>query len=162
VKGSSPWTDSVQPYLKSTQMLRCPSDPSQNWTVPLTGQTSLRRTSYTLNGYLAPGNSTDLQGGNFPSLAAIQKPASVIFLAESSKDRTGAYFHAHVYNPPASASHWLLDIDRPDDLDTNRHHGGFNVAYLDGHAKAVKWTQVWWRDNTFTPPLKGNFDPRQP
>ena len=38
---------------------------------------------------------------------------------------------------------------------------GDTAAYLDGHAKWVKWTQVWWRDSSVTPALKGAFDPRQ-
>jgi len=162
VKGNSPWTLSLQAYIRNQKMLRCPSDPSTNWDQPLTGQTSLRATSYTLNGYLAPGNSTDAQGGNFPFIGSINKPASTIFLAESNANRTGSYFHAHVWNPPASASHWLLDRDLPDDIEPNRHGDRFNAAYLDGHAKSVKWSQVWWRDQNFAPPLKGNFDPRQP
>jgi prepilin-type N-terminal cleavage/methylation domain-containing protein/prepilin-type processing-associated H-X9-DG protein len=161
VKGTSPWPQTLQPYLRNTQMLRCPSDPSQNWTQPLPGQTAIRATSYTLNGYFPPANSKPEQGGNFPFIASVQRPADVIFLAESNPNRTGSYFHAHVWNPPASAIHWLLDLYRPDDLYTERHRDRFNVAYLDGHAKSVKWTQVWWRDASFTPPLKGNFDPRQ-
>jgi prepilin-type N-terminal cleavage/methylation domain-containing protein/prepilin-type processing-associated H-X9-DG protein len=161
VKGDLPWVDTMQPYLKSRQILRCPSDDSQNWTTPLTGATAIRKTSYTLNGYLAPGNSTDAQGGNFPNLSSIDKPSQVIFLSESNRNRTGNYFHSHVWNPPVSTSHWLVDIDRPDDLDTDRHNGGFTSAYLDGHAKWVKWTQVWKRDASFTPALKGAFDPRQ-
>jgi prepilin-type N-terminal cleavage/methylation domain-containing protein/prepilin-type processing-associated H-X9-DG protein len=161
VKGNSPWPDTLQPYIKNEQMLRCPSDPSVNWKTPLTGATAIRRTSYTLNGYLAPGNSRDEQGGNFPHLAAIARPADLIFLTESSVNRTGSYFHAHVWNPPVSTSHWLVDVNLPDDIETNRHHGRFNATFLDGHAKSVKWTQVWFRDNNFNPPLKGNFDPRQ-
>jgi prepilin-type processing-associated H-X9-DG protein len=141
--------------------LRCPRDDSHNWTAPLAGATALRKTSYTLNGYLPPANSTEAQGGNFPSVSAVDKPASVIFLAESNRNRTGNYFHAHVWDPPASTNHWLSDIERPDDLETKRHGEGFNVSYLDGHAKHVRWTQVWWRDDSVTPPMKGAFDPRQ-
>ncbi len=155
VKGNSPWVTTMQPYMKSMQILRCPNDDSANW------DAGTRKTSYTLNGYLAPGNSNDTHGGNFPNLAMIQKPASLIFMVESPKTFNGSYFHAHVYNPPVSASHWKADIQRPDDIDTTRHSGGFNASYLDGHAKWAKWEQVWWRDNSFTPPLKGNFDPRQ-
>jgi prepilin-type N-terminal cleavage/methylation domain-containing protein/prepilin-type processing-associated H-X9-DG protein len=161
VKGASPWVDTLQPYLKNTQMLRCPSDTSTNWTVPLPGQTAIRRTSYTLNGYLAPGNSTQADGGNYPFIGSVNKPADTIFLAESNPNRTGSYFHAHKWNPPVSSSHWLFDINRPDDIITDRHHERFNVAYLDGHAKSVSWTQVWWRNNLVDPPMKGNFDPRQ-
>ena len=162
VKGGSPWTLSMQPYIRNQKMLRCPSDPSVNWDTPLAGKTAVRATSYTLNGYLAPGNSNDTQGGNYPFIGSIQKPASTIFLTESARDFTGAYFHAHVWNPPTSTGHWNATLNLPDDIEPNRHGDRFNAAYLDGHAKSVKWSQVWWRDESFTPPLKGNFDPRQP
>jgi prepilin-type N-terminal cleavage/methylation domain-containing protein/prepilin-type processing-associated H-X9-DG protein len=168
VKGNSPWIAAAQPYMKSTVLLRCMDDDSENFDTPLPGKTAIRATSYTLNGYLAPGNSTVAQGGNFSTLADIRSPASLIYVTESAKNFTGNYFHAHVYNPPADGSapaadggHWKASTNLPDDIATDRHTGGFNAGYLDGHCKWVKFSQVWWRDTTFTPPLKGNFDPRQ-
>ena len=161
VKGDSPWITAAQPYMKSTQLLRCPDDDSENFDQPLPGKTTKRATSYTLNGYLAPGNSNDTQGGNFPGLASIATPASLIYITESAKNFSGNYFHAHVWNPPTGTGHWVAATNRPDDIVTERHSGGFNAAYLDGHCKWAKWQQVWWRDTSLTPPLKGNFDPRQ-
>ena len=161
VKGTEPWINTLQPYLKSRDILRCPDDDSSNWKVPLPGRTTTRGTSYTLNGYLSPGNSTAAQGGNFPNASGIDKPASLIYLTESAKNFAGNYFHSHVWNYPVSTSHWLIDIDRPDDVSTDRHTGGFSAAYLDGHVKWQKWTKVWFRDSAMTPALKGNFDPRQ-
>lgn len=161
IRRETAWPYTIQPYLKSTQMLRCPDDASINWTTPLPGKTALHLTTYTLNAYLAPGVSTDAQGGNYPSLASIQKPASLIFLTESPLNYAEAYFHSYQWDPPTDTKHWNTVIDRPDDVATEQHAGGFNSAYLDGHAKWSKWTQVWWRDQNFTPALKGNFDPRQ-
>ncbi|MBC8137918.1 MAG: prepilin-type N-terminal cleavage/methylation domain-containing protein [Fibrella sp.] len=167
VKGTSPWTTSgVEPYMKSKALLRCPDDNSIGWdAVP---PATPRVTSYNLNGYLAPGNSNVTHGGNFPELASISNPAKLIFLAESAEMRTdgvtpftGSYFHAHVWNPPVSTSHWVVAKNLPDDIITDRHAGGFNAAYLDGHCKWAKWSQVWFRDDSVNPPLKGNFDPRQ-
>ena len=186
-KGGTPdtsWFFTMQPYIKSTKMLRCPEDGAANWVAEKDwanpAVTGVRRASYTLNGYLAPGNSNPGHGGNFPYLAGIQKPASVIFLAESPSTFNGNYFHAHSWNPPTSTSHWKVDIDRPDDLAYDRHSDGFNAAFLDGHAKWMKWQQAWAnRDpsvggqyvtymnnsgqwvNGVTPPMKGMFDPRQ-
>jgi prepilin-type N-terminal cleavage/methylation domain-containing protein/prepilin-type processing-associated H-X9-DG protein len=179
------WVYTMQPYIKNTQMLRCPSDTTAVWVANndwSTATTTARRTSYTLNGYMVEGNSKPEQGGNFPNIASIAKPANVIFLAESAEKKasdgtpfTGNYFHAHVYDPPSSVSHWLIGANRPDDLSYARHLDGFNVTYLDGHAKWTKWEQVWRRDdkvitnvlysdgvtNGPTPSLKGSFDPRQ-
>jgi prepilin-type N-terminal cleavage/methylation domain-containing protein/prepilin-type processing-associated H-X9-DG protein len=179
------WVYTMQAYIKSPQMLRCPSDTTQAWANPADWNTptiTARRTSYTLNGFFPEGNSKPEQGGNFPHIASVQKPASVILLAESAEKKasdgspfTGNYFHAHVYDPPTSTGHWVADKQRPDDIAYERHLGGFNVAYLDGHAKFVRWEQVWWRDDSVianvtyadgvttgpTPSMKGNFDPRQ-
>jgi prepilin-type N-terminal cleavage/methylation domain-containing protein/prepilin-type processing-associated H-X9-DG protein len=161
VRGDVTWVNTMQPYMKSRQILRCPSDMSTNWNAPLPGRTRVRMTSYTLNGYLAPGVSTPAQGGNFPNIAGISKPTSVIFLTETSKNFDENYFHAHIWDPPTSTRHWLVDLNIPDDVGVKMHSEGFNSAYLDGHAKWSKWSQVWWRDAAYTPPLKGAFDPRQ-
>lgn len=185
------WFFTMQSYIKSTQMLRCPSDTSNTWVADADwhnssvthlpdGVTRARRSSYTLNGYLPQGNSNPTQGGNFPHIASIQKTSEVIFLSESPTNFNGNYFHAHTWNPPVSASHWVVAKNRPDDLAYDRHLEGFNAAFLDGHAKFVRWEQAWAnRDPSYggetvsytkadgtvvtgvTPPLKGMFDPRQ-
>jgi prepilin-type N-terminal cleavage/methylation domain-containing protein/prepilin-type processing-associated H-X9-DG protein len=189
------WVYTMQPYIKNTQMLRCPSDktakwaPDDKWFDPTytthSDGSKVRRSSYSLNGYLSDGNSNAVQGGNFPHIGSIQKPANVVFLTEvpelsaSGAIFTGPYFHAHVYNPPASG-HWDFAKDRPDDIAYDRHLDGFNVTYLDGHAKWTKWEQAWanrdpsvggrsasYVDSTgttvtgVTPAMKGIFDPRQ-
>lgn len=161
VRGDVTWVNTLQPYMKSRQILRCPGDSSTNWTQPLPGRTVVRQTTYTMNGYLAPGVSKVEQGGNFPHIASISKPSSVIFLTESAKNFDENYFHAHIWDPPTSTRHWLTALDVPDDVWVDAHSEGFNSAYLDGHAKWARWKQVWWRDNAYTPPLKGSFDPRQ-
>ena len=161
IRKADAWPYTIQPYLRSTKMLRCPNDASINWDTPLPGKTALRLSTYVLNAYMAPGASTDAQGGNYPFIGSIQKPASVIFLTESPLNYAEAYFHAYQWDPPGDPKHWLPAVDRPDDVAYEQHAGGFNSAYLDGHAKWNKWTQVWWRDSNFTPPLKGAFDPRQ-
>lgn len=182
------WFFTLQPYLKSTQMLRCPNDaaPFVSDTSWLSPTAAGRRSSYSLNGYLGAGNSNAAQGGNFPHLASIAKASSVIFLTESAeKSASGAtfsgnYFHAHVWNYPTSTSHWKVAENRPDDIAYDRHLGGFNAAFLDGHAKWTRWEQAWAnRDPSVggqnvtyvnssgatvsgvTPPMKGLFDPRQ-
>jgi prepilin-type N-terminal cleavage/methylation domain-containing protein/prepilin-type processing-associated H-X9-DG protein len=161
IRRETAWPITLQAYLKNSQMLRCPNDSSTNWNAPLPGRTWPRFSTYTLNAYLAPGVSTDAQGGNFPHLAAISKPASLIFLTESPRNYDESYFHSYQWDPPNNTKHWPTGAAVPNDVATEQHAGGFNSAYLDGHAKWHRWSQVWWRDYAFTPPLKGNFDPRQ-
>lgn len=161
IRKETAWPYTVAPYIKSAGLLRCPNDASVNWTTPLPGKTALRLSTYTLNAYLSPGVSTAAQGGNYPYLAAIQKPASVIYLTESPNNYDEAYFHSYQWDPPTSTKHWPAGTEYPDDVAVNQHRGGFNSAFLDGHAKWVRWSQVWWRDNSVTPAMKGSFDPRQ-
>ncbi|PQV65112.1 hypothetical protein B1R32_102119 [Abditibacterium utsteinense] len=190
------WFFTMQSYIKSTQIMRCPSDKSASWAPDnkwfdpnytlLPDGNKARRSSYSLNGYLPAGNSNAGQGGNFPNLASIQKPSNLVFLAEAPEFSasgavwTGNYFHAHVYNYPTSIGHWNTSTNRPDDIALDRHFGGFNATFLDGHAKWMKWEQIWanrdasvggqsvsWVDSAgvtqsgITPPMKGMLDPRQ-
>ena len=184
-KGDSPWTVALYPYIKSQQLLRCPSDARTDWAENLTDlaaplSVGKRRTSYTANGYFVPGEAKPEHGGNFANFASVQAPASVIFLAEGAEVLTPAntpwnqiYFHSHLWGNGASNSRWDDTEQKPLDIVTDRHLGGFNAAYADGHAKFARWSQVWFRDNSVqqtvvsskgetvtTPPLKGNFDPR--
>lgn len=215
------WTVSIMPYVKSMQVYRCPSDKRTDWVETIdqmnTSTKGLdaagnfvpggdrRKTSYTINGYLVPSEGGPQYGGVFGHLATVQKPSSLIMLAEGSDnivydDGSGhhedpwnqIYFHAHLWgnetlasgaaNPdwpaPTSYTRWNPITQQPVDIDIDRHLGGFNAGFADGHVKWVKWSQVWWRDDsvagigvdyiksgvpthTTTPSMKGNFDPRQ-
>ncbi len=186
-KGDSPWTTAVQPYLKSIQVYRCPSDTRTDWAENLTEMSAAlsvgkRRTSYTVNGYFVPGEAKAEHGGNFAEMATVQKPASVILFAEGAEllaptntPWNQVYFHAHLWGNGVSNARWDEDKQLPLDAVVNRHTGGFNAGFADGHIKFVKWSQVWWRDDSViksvmksdnsgmvnTPSMKGNFDPRQ-
>lgn len=159
--GQKSWLYAAEPYLKSTAVLRCPADESVNFDVPIDGKTGdwggVRPTSYTMNLFFVP-NATSTATKPFSNLSATQKPANVILLAESATNWTAAYFHASVW----PTGHWDTTKNLPDDLDLNRHFDGFNVCYLDGHAKWTTWSKAWWQDTTANPQvLKGSFDPNQ-
>ena len=161
IRGTQSWVYQAQPYLKSYAVLRCPSDLSTNWASdPASYSTAFRVTSYSLNGYLAPATPTTSNPSPAPnpyaSLVAIDKPASVILMAESSTNFRENYFHAQLW----PSRHWIAQTNLPDDLTTNRHSEGFTVGFLDGHANWVRWNQVWWQDATRGVEV-GNFDPRQ-
>lgn len=164
-KGDSVWPNTLQPYMRSFDILRCPSDDSRNFKRPLEGSDKIRVTSYGLNGWLPPPNPSEANpnppANPYNNLSRIKTPANVIFLAETARNWTGNYYHAQVWNPPVSDSKWDTVKDRPIDLETERHSGGFVATYLDGHSKHVTWEKVWWRDNSVDPPMRGSFDPRQ-
>jgi prepilin-type N-terminal cleavage/methylation domain-containing protein/prepilin-type processing-associated H-X9-DG protein len=165
IRGEYSWVYTMQPYLKSTQILRCPSDDSDNWNQPAPGKTTPRVTTYTFNGFLAPAvpstRNPDPAPNPYANLAAVSTPASLICLAESSRNFNENYFHAHIWSATTPV-HWDTARNVPDDLSVDRHSGGFNATFLDGHARWLRWNQVWWQNPAATPPIeKGNFDPRQ-
>jgi prepilin-type N-terminal cleavage/methylation domain-containing protein/prepilin-type processing-associated H-X9-DG protein len=156
---SNSWTDTVQAYIRNRGIFRCPSDGSTNWDTPLSGESDVRRASYFLNAWMAGSNS-------YGRLSTVSSPASVIYMAESADNVTRDHFHPFHWGAPSernSAFMQSLTWDTPRgctrELALERHQGGFTVAYADGHAKWVKWSQVWWQ----RPPQihQGAFDPRQ-
>jgi len=155
---SNSWTDTVQSYVKNRAILRCPSDSSRNWAQPLAGQTEVRRSSYFLSAWMAGSNG-------YGSLAAMQSPASVIYMAESAEEITRDHFHPFYWGSPPEQSNafmngltWDPVAGETLELALRRHQGGFTASYADGHAKWVQWTRTWG-----SPPqaLQGAYDPRQ-
>ncbi len=133
------WYYPLQPYVKNGQVFKCPS---------LKGDASNPDTDYTLSGLFAHGMA----------LACFDRPAETIMVAEREKGCGYEGFHPW----PAAGGNW-------DDLDTyvagdghnwlvdhiakERHNGGSNYGFADGHAKWYKW------DSTVEPPLPGMFNP---
>jgi prepilin-type processing-associated H-X9-DG protein len=153
------WTDRVQPYIRSRHILRCPSDCSQNWEQPIGTEKDVRRSSYFLNAWMAGTNS-------YGRLSAVNSPASVIYMAESAENVTRDHFHPFYWgSPPELVSAfmnkltWDAETGLTKELALRRHQGGFNVSYMDGHAKWVRWEASWWQQ--FPGIKQGGFDPRQ-
>jgi len=153
------WTGTLQPYIKNQALLRCPDDDSTNWP-------SGRLTSYAVNAWFTPNAPQPRT-----SLAAINVPAAVIYLAENGKDRRPDHFPPYCFNPndpqrPAfcdalSASLPFFDAaGNPLWLAARRHQEGMNNVFVDGHAKWARWSQIWWED-AVAGVYDGNFDPRQ-
>ncbi len=153
------WTVTVQPYIKSQQLYRCPDDSSTNWDTPIAPATVTRLSSYYLNDWLAGTLK-------YTALASISSPASVIYVSESTLNKTGDHFHPFL---------WINDPERPGgpgagqfdsvknqtlELDLTRHGDGMNNVYADGHAKFGRWSQLWFQDPA-RGVYEGAFDPRQ-
>ena len=147
----------LQPYAKNRGIFMCPSreaskvgwgDNDPSW-----------------GGYAT--NHDQLGWNSSVSMAAIQRPASVIYFADAgavsfSSDQAlynlykqnpdtpnrsllpcWEHFRAPgtLDNPAGNAFTWGCDLPLP----VARHSETCNVAYCDGHAKAIKLSQVWIR-----------------
>lgn len=153
------WTATLQPYIKSRQIYRCPDDASTNWTTPIAPATVTRLSSYYLNDWLAG----TLQ---YTALASIKTPASVIYVSEATVNKTGDHFHPFLWTADPdkaggpSAGQFDTVTNQTKELALTQHNGGMNNVYADGHAKWGQWSQLWFQrpaDNIY----EGAFDPRQ-
>lgn len=123
----SSWLTSFQPYARSFLLLRCPSDTSTNWTLPIPPSVQVRLSSYATNNYMTPA-------GGYLSLASIPKPAATIYVAELFNNRTGDHIHPTL---------WLNRINPWAEVATERHQGGSIFVFVDGHAKWHRFEQTW-------------------
>lgn len=151
------WVVTLQPYIKSPQIYRCPSDTSINWDTPIAPATVTRMSSYFLNDWLAG----TLQ---YTHLASITSPSKVVYLSEATVNKTGDHFHPFLWaaDPDKTggpgASQFDSTANRTLELDLNRHFDGLNNIYADGHAKFGRWNQLWFQSPGV---YEGAFDPRQ-
>jgi prepilin-type N-terminal cleavage/methylation domain-containing protein/prepilin-type processing-associated H-X9-DG protein len=131
------WMDAIQPYIKSTQVFRCPSSSSEN---QLLG-------NYGANNEVLRF-STDT---NVPlKMAAVQSSANIYMIMDY-----GIYYSlfSNVANVSGANFEYLPGMgeggascvtttwagyDRPGDCKSGRHFGGVNMAFADGHVKWLK------------------------
>lgn len=149
------WFNHIRPYVKNDDVFICPSRPEL-----LPG----RNMGYGYN-YQYLGNSRPLEEGGTGEVteADIKVPAQTIAIADS--DGTGTECCA---TPESKEVHLIgnhgYSIDPPvlpprpgnrpstgnsfSRISPNRHNGGANVAFCDGH---VKWfrTEVLYQDNSY-------------
>lgn len=118
------WYNTIQPYIKNTQLLKCPST---------TGGT--QATDY---GVIYP---TVSGVGSATALGTIVAPAETCMLTETEAQnaagqRIGALYLAYspfTYTAAACGqSKWGLSYP-------GRHNDGNNCAFVDGHSKWLKW-----------------------
>jgi prepilin-type N-terminal cleavage/methylation domain-containing protein/prepilin-type processing-associated H-X9-DG protein len=121
--GGYPWQAAIMPYVKNTQMFRCPSNS--------TAVSAVGCSSYTYNLSTVPGVGT--VGCTDRPMAQIQAPAGLLMIAEGLAAQ-------------AWCGYWNRDTATPDptniDPTTGRHNEGMNICYVDGHAKWMKQSNV--------------------
>ena len=155
------WTVSAQPYMKSVQLFRCPSDNGTRWSTPAAPPAdNYYTTSYSMTAWIS---GTQKYG----KLSAMQAPSKVIILADANTDSAQRdHFHPFYWTSdpvnPGGPKSWTFNSahNETTELALRRHLESFNSMYADGHVKASRWFQVWFRDDA-NGILEGSFDPRQ-
>jgi prepilin-type N-terminal cleavage/methylation domain-containing protein/prepilin-type processing-associated H-X9-DG protein len=150
------WMDAVQPYARSYQIWKCPSDPS-----PAVPAASTTVSSYGVNacGYTEMGTGkngpmgNDFGANDIPvSIASIEAPATTVLAADTSGS-FGYRIRVTRCTPPAiggivNATPPYMGVATANLLE--RHQGTLNVVWADGHVKASKLSRLAEMDSTNT------------
>lgn len=103
------WRDLIQPYIKNTQILTCPSATSEQgygW-------------NYQYLGWPGQGGTSSSAAS---SLGEVTEPAETVMIGEAN--------YGVVFGPWQSPAATLHDV-----YTKYRHNEGTNIAFVDGHAK---------------------------
>jgi prepilin-type N-terminal cleavage/methylation domain-containing protein/prepilin-type processing-associated H-X9-DG protein len=123
------WAESLQPYIKSTQIFQCPSETTSPNTSVLPGESGSDYTDYTYNiwvgGYYKDAASGGGRAGVGLSQAALTSPSLTVLLADSIPGRSSNSTTSSIINGRANTSLYQV-----------RHLDGINLSFADGH---VKW-----------------------
>jgi prepilin-type N-terminal cleavage/methylation domain-containing protein/prepilin-type processing-associated H-X9-DG protein len=121
-KGEKGWMEAIQPKLQSTQVFNCPSDNSV-----ATASATTSANDYAYNSALAFSSG----GQRVPrTMADITQPSNTILLLESVPgDATNSRPTALNTSGPMTGANAFTDTR------LQRHLGGSNLVFVDGHAK---------------------------
>lgn len=170
------WYVDLQPYVKSTQMFQCPSDPSK---VAAYASTLLTpngfHVSYASN-YAVGHNSSSTGGGIRAS--AIVSPSTLVYICDAGMQADGPNGTVRADSPLKDAGLRIMqdphdygpfgsnpetDMVNPNVTGTNgswmgpnpRHLETSNVGFADGHVKAMKPETWYYNDSWYLEPTCG-------
>jgi prepilin-type processing-associated H-X9-DG protein len=154
------WMDATQPYVKSTQIYNCPSDPNTNTTPYIyntpgqgnsTGGGTTKFGSYTMSSSI---RATDPAYGNRngpgwnegdTAVASIAEPAGTLWVADMEADGSLNTSYRFIGNnisfPPGGSGGNRRMIACPSGAGgaiIDRHLSTTNVLFCDGHVKSMK------------------------
>lgn len=135
------WPGLVDPYAKSSGIYVCPDRSDIDWTGPTDG-----RVAYGINYWLSARYYRDA------TMAGVKRPAETVFIGETGstvkQPGLGGYYlcYPSYYGASTARTSGIYGLDyynaalnppyAPARL-TDRHNGGLNVLWADGHAKWI-------------------------
>lgn len=136
------WTSTIQPYVKSTQLFRCPSSSSTSSLNGNYGANALVFISQRSNHDL-----TDRLGYQALKMSQVASAATTYMLMdagnfqvwarEATRNTYGWGYIPGVGQYGGDCQYATSSI-QSDDCESGRHFGGVNVTFADGHAKWLK------------------------
>jgi prepilin-type N-terminal cleavage/methylation domain-containing protein/prepilin-type processing-associated H-X9-DG protein len=157
------WFQAIQPYIKSTQLFTCPSDASTdipNWpTKPApAGFVEPFHCSYLASIELSP-----LPAGSV-SLAQVQFPSTTIYMTDGGTQANSGTTPTNPLTWTNKAASYILEKPNGTYASTtntdwaapsSRHLEMANVAFADGHVKAMKASKWYINDTPWLNPALG-------
>jgi prepilin-type N-terminal cleavage/methylation domain-containing protein/prepilin-type processing-associated H-X9-DG protein len=149
ISDGSSWITSLEAHGVTEAMRKCPMDPAR----------AVRVSSYLTNDHfepLVPGidynpfTGRTLPGGRriaYTRIFQIPAPSETVYAAEAAGE--GAVDHLHSIG-------WTSAADIPAWIAVERHRGGANYLFADGHATAISWARL---RAAFSPETSLLFDP---
>ena len=127
----------IQPYVKSMQILRCPSDTRSQIYANLPGYGANVRRSYAMARYLK------VEGGRAgKNLAEIAAPAVTVFAGERrgcGNGQPGQWYLCGIFDAvDKAAAVGYAELWQGPPGTEMIHIGTSNILYVDGHVKAIK------------------------
>lgn len=123
------WWNVIQPYVKNTQLILCPSYPwNGGWCTGCGADTCRPNSSRSYD--MANGGLPNMSQG--PRAAAVLAPAETMWIFDC-----GCEYSCNPITTQYSVG-WFLNAWRGQ-IRAFRHNDGLNTCYADGHAKWVKW-----------------------
>ena len=153
------WADQIQPYIKNTQVFQCPDDSTKGSTNPYATGADFGADSYSGDGKNYPSENYSDYAFNylmeFQSQAKLTQPASTVVETEAQGHWNATSSFAYGYD--CNDTIWVCaqwstkhdanaDNNFPEGLtwsDSQRHSGGANYVFADGHAKFHRPQAVW-------------------
>ena len=158
------WADAIQPYVKSTQLLQCPSDSG----VVSNSPSSSGYADYVYNLWMG-GYGPSTKGAGM-SLAQLTQPSLTIMNVDYETRSAAGYTAGNTstgdgpstcgtYGDPECGD-GLARIDS----DSIRHLGGVNAAFADGHVKWIKGRDETsgWLANAYRAGTSGSYSGNNP
>ncbi|MEM6260170.1 MAG: type II secretion system protein [Planctomycetota bacterium] len=166
------WLNTLEEYYGSPLLRKSPLDDSPYWP-PGQGGSGLvadngeyRRTSYGINGYLTRF-VTDAGGYQlYRTVDEVPQPSATVNFLLMTFERSGFasadHTHPDTWGVPGFSEAAVGNAEREIELSAvSGDDGTFaavsNYGFLDGHADALAFRDVW-RGTQFTPPLTYTFD----
>ena len=178
VTPSQTWINMIYPYVKSSGVYKCPDDSSTAlvgipYTAGATFHDSYLDNNLFGNGWVAAFGNTPGHTGFYSTLQSqITKPASTVFFCDGGAQSTTTAPYVTSSSPLKSAAYILVDptaaggyASEPDGTGSGqngdaaapavRHTGFVNIAFADGHAKAMRPEDFYYPNSPWLDPTTG-------